>query len=187
MLLSPPCDWSVALPDTESDTKQLSAELYDELCAIAHRLRRGERDEHTLQTTAVVHEAFLRLSAQHANAWHSRPYFLSAAAQTMRRLLVDYARERAAAKRDAGLRTTLVSLPDESGVRSDVLDVIMLDDLLSRLSAYDERKARIVELHVFGGFEVEEVAEILGLSARTVYRDWRFAKAWLVCELTSTE
>lgn len=157
------------------------------MCAIARRLRRGERDEHTLQTTALVHEAFLRLAQQHAAEWRSRSYFLAAAAQTMRRVLVDYARERGAAKRAGGVRTTLVSLEPHSDGAGDALDVLALDDVLERLAVLDARKARIVELRVFGGFEIGEIAEILDLSRNTISRDWQFAKGWLACQLAPTE
>ena len=174
--------------EPSGNTAQLSATLYDELCAIARRLRRDEREEHTLQTTALVHEAFLRLAEQHAAAWQSRPYFLAAAAQTMRRLLVDYARGRRTAKRDAGMRTTLISLdPRVRTGGGDALDVLALNDVLERLAALDERKARVVELRVFGGFDIREIAEIIGVSRNTATRDWRFAKGWLACQLAPTE
>ncbi|MGI8509129.1 MAG: ECF-type sigma factor [Gemmatimonadaceae bacterium] len=165
-----------------SDTAQLAAVLYDELCVIAHRLRRGEREEHTLQTSALVHEGFLRLARQHASEWQSRSAFLAAAAQTMRRVLVDYARARGMAKRDGGVRTTLVTL-DHSGPGGDALDVLVLDDVLDRLAVLDPRKARVVELHVFGGFNIAEIAGIVGISNATATRDWRFAKGWLACQL----
>ncbi len=203
----PLCAWSVVPPDNIShprdaapgspanasseampapaSTDQLSALLYDELRAIAHRIRRNDRDDHTLDTTAIVHEAFLRLAARNAVEWPSRSYFLGAAARTMRRVLVDYARERGAAKRDGGVRATLVSIAANEG--GDALDVLALDDLLDRLAALDERQASVVELRVFGGFEVDEVAEIIGVSPKTVHRDWRFAKAWLACRLAETE
>lgn len=150
---------------------------------MAHRLRRTERDDHTLETSALVHEAFLRLATQHAEQWQNRAYFLGAAANTMRRVLVDYARTRNAFKRDGGVRTTLVSFLDATSGVGDALDVLALDDVLERLTELDPRQARVVELRVFGGFEVEEVAEIIGVSARTVKRDWRFAKAGLACQL----
>ncbi|MEO6866287.1 MAG: ECF-type sigma factor, partial [Gemmatimonadaceae bacterium] len=168
-----------------SSTDQLSALLYDELHTIARRIRRDDHDVQTLDTTAIVHEAFLRLAAHNATEWPSRSYFLGAAARTMRRVLVDYARERGAAKRDGGMRTTLVSVAVGDG--DEPLDVLVVNDLLDRLAALDERQARVVELRVFGGFEVDEIAEIIGVSSKTVYRDWRFAKAWLACRLTETE
>ena len=153
---------------------------------MARRLRRTERDDHTLETSALVHEAFLRLANQHASEWQSRDYFLAAAATTMRRVLVDYARTRNAGKRDGGVRTTLVSMPQATPGDADVLDVVALDDVLQRLAVIDPRQARVVELRVFGGFEVDEVAAIVGISPRTVKRDWRFAKAWLTCQLIPT-
>lgn len=170
-----------------SCAEPLAAQLYDELCGIARRLLRSERPEHTLDTTAIVHEAFLRLAQQHAAKWKDRQHFLSAAARTMRHVLVDYARDRRAAKRDAGLRTTMISVPDSQGLNSDALDVIALDDVLSRLASLDARQAQVVELRVFGGFDVVEIAAVLGISSRTVKRDWQFAKAWLACELAPEE
>lgn len=135
-----------------------------------------------------MHEAFLRLAQQHASAWQSRPYFLAAAAQTMRRVLVDHARGRSAAKRDAGMRTTLVSLDPRARNRdANALDVLALNDVLERLAAVDARKARVVELRVFGGFDIPEIAEILGVSRNTATRDWRFAKGWLACQLAPAE
>ncbi len=161
-------------PEGES-TEKLTAILYDELKAIAHRLRRAERADHTLETSALVHEAFLRLATEQAAAWRSRSYFLAAAANTMRRVLVNYARARNAGKRGADLRTTLVTMPDatQSG---DALDVLAVDDLLDRLARLDERQAQVLELRVFGGFEVDEVATIPEVSSRTVKPQWRFAK-----------
>jgi RNA polymerase sigma factor (TIGR02999 family) len=163
---------------TGGSTEELAAILYDELSEIAHRLLRSERADHTLETSALVHEAFLRLAKEQAAAWQSRAYFLAAAATTMRRVLVNYARARNAGKRGANFRTTLVTVPDETH-SGDVLDVLVLDDLLDRLGRLDERQAQVLELRVFGGFEVDEVAGILEVSSRTVKRDWRFAKAWV--------
>ncbi|MDQ2889838.1 MAG: ECF-type sigma factor [Gemmatimonadota bacterium] len=169
------------------ETRQLAGQLYAELRAIAHRLQHSERDDHTLQTTGLVHEAFLRLADQHATQWENRAHFLSAAARTMRQVLVDYARERAALKRDGGQRTTLVSVPDDLHRGEDRLDVIALDHVLSRLAELDPRQAHVVELRVFGGFEISEVAEIIHVSVATVNRDWRFAKTWLARELTAAD
>ena len=164
-------------------TEELAAVLYNELSAIAHRLRRSERADHTLETSALVHEAFLRLAREQAAAWQSRACFLAAAATTMRRVLVNYARARNAGKRGANFHTTLVTIPDATH-SSDALDVLVLDDLLDRLRRLDERQAQVLELRVFGGFEVDEVAGILEVSPRTVKRDWRFAKAWVACQLS---
>ena len=173
--------------DGARNTEVLATQLYEELRVIARRLLRTERAEHTLDTSSVVHETFLRLANQQAAEWEDRQHFLSAAARTMRRVLVDYARDRRAVKRDAGVRTTMISVPDVNGINSDALDVLALDDVLSRLASVDERQAVVVELRVFGGFDIDEIAGVLGVSARTVKRDWRFAKAWLACELTPTD
>ncbi|HEY4320765.1 MAG TPA: ECF-type sigma factor [Gemmatimonadales bacterium] len=175
------------MPAEVSPTQELTAQLYDELCAMAHRIMRHERDEHTLRTTPLVHEAFLRLARQHATEWRDRSYFLAAAAQTMRRVLVDYARERSARKRDGGEAVTLVSGAIINPSVTDALDVVVLEDTLSRLALLDERQARVVELRVFGGFDIAETAEIIGVSVATVNRDWRFACAWLACELSPPE
>ena len=166
-----------------SNTESLAAQLYDELREIATRLLRTERPEHTLDTSAVVHEAFLRLARQQAAEWQDRQHFLAAAARTMRHVLVDYARERSARKRDGGVQTTMISIPDGNAPAGDALDVMVLDDLLSRFAASHARAAQVVELRVFGGFEVEEVAQIIDISPNTVKRDWQFAKAWLACEM----
>ena len=165
------------------NTEQFAAQLYDELLVIAQRLLRNERAEHTLDTSAVVHEAFLRLAQQQAANWNDREHFLAATARTMRHVLVDYARERSATKRNAGVQTTMISIPDGKASDGDALDVMVLDDLLSRFAALYGRAAQVVELRVFGGFEVEEVAKIIKISPNTVKRDWQFAKAWLTCEM----
>ncbi len=185
---SPGADAS-SVPTSVAGTAQLTAALYDDLCAMAHRLRRAEREEHTLQTTALVHEAFLRLAKRHAAEWRDRPYFLAAAANTMRRVLVDYAREHGAAKRGRAAVTTLISWDSVNGGSDsgDVLDVLVFNDILERLAALDERKARVVELRVFGGFDMPEIAEIIGVSRNTATRDWRFAKGWLACQLAPNE
>ncbi|MDQ2890735.1 MAG: ECF-type sigma factor, partial [Gemmatimonadota bacterium] len=179
--LSPPVEAST------SNTERFAAQLYDELLGIAQRLLRNERAGHTLDTSAVVHEAFLRLAQQHAANWNDREHFLAAAARTMRHVLVDYARDRSAAKRNAGVQTTMISMPDGSVPAGDALDVMVLDDLLSRFAALYARAAQVVELRVFGGFEVEEVAQIIKISPNTVKRDWQFAKAWLACEMGLTK
>jgi RNA polymerase sigma factor (TIGR02999 family) len=181
-----PRQFEDASGEVKGNTDLLAAQLYEELQVIARRLLRTERAEHTLDTSSVVHETFLRLAKQQAADWQDRQHFLSAAARTMRRVLVDYARDRRAVKRDAGVRTTMVSMPDVNGANSDALDVLALDDVLSRLASVDARQALVVELRVFGGFDVDEIAEVLGVSARTIKRDWRFAKAWLTCELAPT-
>jgi RNA polymerase sigma factor (TIGR02999 family) len=155
--------------------------LYDELHAIARRQMQGERDDHTLQTTALIHEAYLRLVGADV-AWEGRVHFLAIAARTMRRILVDHARARGRAKRGAGgeavpFEDAAVASPDRPP------DLVALDEAIARLSALDERKARVVELHYFGGLTYEETAAALGVSAATVDRELRLAKAWLYREL----
>jgi RNA polymerase sigma-70 factor (ECF subfamily) len=155
--------------------------LYNELRAIAGKHMRGERPDHTLQPTALVHEAFLRLIGGAPAHFEDRTHFLRAASQAMRRVLVDHARARNAAKRGGDLRVTL----DEAiaGHDDHIVDLLVLDDALTRLAAAEPRWARVVELRVFGGLEVPEVASALGISPATAKRDWQFAKGWLAREL----
>jgi RNA polymerase sigma factor (TIGR02999 family) len=162
---------------------QLLPLVYDELHVVAERHMRGERPEHTLQPTALVHEAFLRLAGVNV-PYEDRSHFIRAASQAMRRVLVDHARARNAAKRGGNLRVTL----DESLVPQDdgVVDLLVLDDALSRLAAAEPRWARVVELRFFGGLEVVEVAAALGISTATAKRDWQFARAWLAKALRET-
>lgn len=157
--------------------------LYDELHGIAARHMLGERPDHTLQPTALVHEAFLRLIGGAPMSFENRAHFLRAASQAMRHVLVDHARARNAAKRGAAIRVTL----DEAiaGHVEPIIDMLILDEALTRLAAAEPRWAQVVELRFFGGLEVTEVAEVLGISAATVKRDWRFARAWLEKELSA--
>ena len=156
--------------------------LYDELRQLASKYLRRERPGHTLQATALVHEAYLRLVDQKDVGWQNRSHFFGVAAQQMRRILVDHARNRHAAKR--GGSAPKVTL-DEALVVSDQAaeDVLQLNELLSRLGERDEQQARVVELRVFGGLTVEEAAEALDISPATVKRDWAMAKAWLTREI----
>lgn len=157
--------------------------LYDELRRLAAHYLRRERREHTLQATALVNEAYLRLVDQRDVQWKNRSHFFGIAAQQMRRILVDYARSHRSAKRGGG--AAKVSLENVMIVSSDNAgDVLAVDETLSRLAAIDPEQARIVELRVFGGLTVEEVAELLGISVATVKRDWAMAKAWLTRETT---
>ena len=158
--------------------------LYKELRALAGRFMARERADHTLQPTALVNEAFLRLVGQRQIEWRSRAHFLGVAAQAMRRVLVDHARRQAAAKRMSGPVTTVTVAAPSMGERT--LDLLVLNDALERLTAVNGRPGRIVELRFFAGLEVEEVAEVLGVSVATVKRDWRFAKAWLGRALSET-
>ena len=156
--------------------------LYDELRAIAHRQLGRERPGHTLSTTALVHEAYERLVDQTRTEWADRVHFCAVAAKAMRRILVDYARRRRARKRGGGQ----APLPlDESrvAVEEQAEMLIALDEALTRFAAFGERPSRVVELRFFGGMTEEETAEVLGVSVRTVRRDWVKAKAWLFQEL----
>jgi RNA polymerase sigma factor (TIGR02999 family) len=156
--------------------------VYDELRRLASRYLRHESRDHTLQPTALVHEAYLRLIDQRKVRWHNRAHFYGIAAQIMRRILVDHARARRAEKRGAGWeRVPLIE--DQLPAGAGDVDVLALDEALGRLAAFDPQQERIVELRYFGGLTIDEVAEVVGLSAATVVREWTIAKAWLRAEL----
>ena len=160
--------------------------IHEELRRLARHQMRGERDNHTLQTTALVNEAFLRLVDLRRIQWQDRAHFLALSARLMRRILVDHARSRSYQKRGAGvanvtLDETLVASP-ERGV-----DLVALDDALEVLARVDARKSQVVELRFFGGLSVEETAEALKVSPETVTRDWRLAKAWLLREISGRD
>jgi RNA polymerase sigma-70 factor (ECF subfamily) len=162
--------------------EQLAVDLYDELRRTARHYMRRERAGHTLQTTALVNEAYLRLAGVRME-YHDRTHFFAFAAQIMRRVLVDHARNRGYLKRGAGalavpLEEGAMALPDRSA------DIVALDHALSELAQRDPRKARVVELRFFGGLSVEETALALSVSPQTVLRDWSLAKAWLTRELS---
>jgi RNA polymerase sigma factor (TIGR02999 family) len=156
--------------------------VQDELHRLAHRHLQRERPSHTLQTTALVNEAYLRLVDQRRARWQSRSHFLAIAAQMMRRILIDHARKIAFAKRGGG--APKVSL-DEACILAEERagELVALDDALQSLARVDERKSRVVELRYFGGLSVEEAAEVLKVSADTVGRDWRRARAFLLREM----
>ena len=156
--------------------------VYGELRQIAARALRSERDDHTLQPTALVHEAYLRMVGGENVAWQNRAHFLGCAARVMRNILVDHARARRAEKRGGGdARVTLTEALGLADARH--VDLVALDDALTALAATDEQKCRIVELRYFGGLGEVEVAEVLGVSERTVRRGWTMAKAWLRREI----
>lgn len=155
--------------------------VYDELHALAVHFMRRERDDHTLQPTVLVHDAYLRLMGQNRVSWQNRAHFFGIAAQAMRRILVDHARRSRAAKREGGERVTLDESVTDRDDRS--VDLIALDDALEKLAAALPRQARVVELRYFSGLDIEETAEVLGISPATVKRDWTFAKAFLQKEL----
>jgi RNA polymerase sigma-70 factor, ECF subfamily len=161
---------------------ELTPLVYDELRRLAHRHMNGERANHTLQTTALVNEAYLRLADQTNPRWQNRAHFFAVAARAMRGILVSYARSQRAQKRGGGAvkieldEAALVS-PEESK------EIVDLHEALERLATLDSRKAQVVELKYFGGLNFDEMAEVLDISPVTLRRDWRFAKAWLYAEL----
>jgi RNA polymerase sigma factor (TIGR02999 family) len=160
--------------------------VYGELRRIAGYFLQGERAGHTLQATALVHEAYLRLAGQDRVDWHNRPHFMGVAANLMRRILVDYARARGAAK-----RASIVAIADpetwQAGIDAAQTDQILaVDEALGRFAALDPQQARVVELRYFGGMTVDETAEATGISERTVKREWAMASAWLRSELSAS-
>lgn len=168
------------------DIDALLAAIYDDLRRLAARQMQGERDDHTLQPTAVVHEAYLKLVDQHSTDWRDRLHFFAVASRIIRRILVDHARAKRTAKRGSGRnRVPIDSVHIGAGV-SDI-DIIALDEAMEALDRIDPRQAKIVELRFFGGLTVPEVAEYLSIGQRSVDRDWRCAKAWLYCRLTDEE
>ena len=162
---------------------ELLAVVYRELKRIAHRQLGRERHAHTLQTTALVHEAYLRLVDQTRVSWRDRGHFFAVAATLMRRILVDYARGRLASKRAAHLVT--LSAAESVGTDAPALAVLDLDRALEALAAAYPRPARVVELRYFGGLELAEIGEVLAVTDRTVKRDWAFARAWLAREMSA--
>jgi RNA polymerase sigma factor (TIGR02999 family) len=164
----------------EAAFEQLVSVVHAELRRIARRCMQGQRPDHTLQATALVNEAYLRLIDVRQMNWQNRAHFLAMAARLMRRVLVDSARARAYQKRGGGmLKVTFV---EDLPVEKDA-SVLALDDALTALAAHDDRMSRVVELRYFGGLSVEETAAVLDISAETVMRDWKLAKAWLAREM----
>lgn len=177
------------LSDWSNGDRQALDELlplvYDELRHLASAYLRRERDGHTLQSTALVHEAFLRLVNQHDVQWQGRAHFFGIAAQMIRRILVDHARAQRALKRGAG--AVRLELGEALGVAQQRdLDLIALDDALERLATMDQRQSRIVELRFFAGLSVEDTADVMGISPATVKREWSSARAWLFREVVAT-
>lgn len=155
--------------------------VYEELRRLAHHYMRGERAGHTLQTTALVNEVYLRLAGIDGLRWRNRAHFFAMVATLMRRVLVDYARQRHRDKRGAGV--AVVSLDENAVAPQPAVDIIALDEALERLAAVDPQQSRVVELRFFAGLSVEETAEALGISPATVKRDWATAKLWLYTAL----
>ena len=166
----------------EQALEKLMPLVHGELRRLARRQMAGERQGHTLQTTALINEAYLRLIDLTRVRWQDRAHFLAISARLMRRILVDHARTRQYAKRGGG--AAKVSLDEALVVTSDPRpDLVALDDALQALAAVDSRKSQVVEMRFFGGLSVEETAGALGVSPQTVMRDWRLAKVWLLREL----
>ena len=161
---------------------ELTPLVYEELRRLAHHFMEGQRPDHTLQTTALVDEAYLRMAGQTKPSWQNRAHFFAVAARAMRQILVNYARSKRAQKRGGGaLKVEL----DEAAIVSPEQSqaIVDLHEALERLGTLDSRKARVVELKYFGGLNHDEIAEVMKISAVTVRRDWVFAKAWLYNEL----
>jgi len=171
-------DWSKEDPAARD---ALVAIVYKELRRLAHHYMQGERANHTLQTTALVNEAYLRLTDLTRMQWRDRAHFFAMAATLMRRVLVDYARERVRDKRGGGVVFT--ALEDEPMAATSSIDALALDEALDRLAAIDPLHARIVELRYFAGLTIEETSEALRISPATVKREWTWARAWLYHEL----
>ncbi len=163
--------------------EKLTPMVYAQLHRVAQRCMAGERSGHTLQTTALVNEVYLRLVDCGQMNWHDRTHFFAVSAQLMRRILIDFARSRGYQKRGGGVSP--LSLDEAPSVGSEpTADLVALDDALKALAAVDERKSKVVELRFFGGLSVEETADVLRVSSETVGRDWRLAKVWLLRALS---
>jgi len=167
----------------QSALERLIPLVYKELHRLAHHYMAGERPGHTLQTTALLNEAYLRLVDSAKPSWQNRAHFFAVSAQVMRRVLVDWARSRQALKRGGEVRPLEL---EEALAAADApgTDLVALDDALKTLAVLDARKSKVVELRFFGGLSVEETAEVLKVSPETVMRDWKFAKSWLRRELS---
>lgn len=173
-------------PDEDDDgLYTLLPLVYEELRAMAGRQLSGQRRDHTLQATALINEAFLRLAEQEYHSWEDRRQFLLVAATVMRRVLVDYARRRSAAKRPDGHQR--IDIDDAQLGENFAPDLIALDQVLEQLAEVDERQAQIVELRYFAGLNVPETAETLEISESTVVREWRMARAWLMRKLEAPD
>lgn len=172
-------DWSNG---DEYALEQLMPLVYEELRRMARSFMRKQPSGHTFQTTELIHEAYLKISAGKEKQWQNRAHFFGVAAKAMRHILVDYARSKSRGKRGGWQnRVTLVEDAAVSSGRS--AEIVALDDALNQLAVYDERKVRVVEMKFFGGLKTEEIAEVLKISPETVKRDWSFAQTWLLREL----
>jgi len=166
----------------EQALEKLTPLVYRQLHRVAQRYMAGQRSDHTLQTTALVNEVYLRLVDCGQVRWQDRAHFFAVSAQLMRRILIDFARSRGYQKRGGAIPHLSLEEAPTLGCEPDA-NLVALDDALKGLAAVDERKSKIVELRFFGGLNVEETAEVLGVSSDTVLREWRLARAWLLREL----
>ena len=160
--------------------------VYGELHTLAEHAMAGERPDHTLGATSLVHEAYLRLVGQTPLSWQNRAHFLGVAARAMRQILIEHARRRRSKKRGGGAQRVTLS-PIASPSEVPLIDLVALDEALTALAEQDPRKAQVVELRFFGGLNRHEAAEVLGITLRTVDRDWNYAQAWLQRELAGRE
>jgi RNA polymerase sigma factor (TIGR02999 family) len=191
MPVSPPSPKEITamLADTgywsNAQADEVAPLVYEELRRLAHGYMSRERSGHTLQATALVNEAYLRLADQTDPHWHDRTHFFAAAARMMRHILVDYARSRQRDKRGGG--AVRITLTDQAvAAEGQAEQVVDLNDALDRLASLDRRAGQVVELKYFGGMSYDEMAQVLDVSSITVRRDWEFAKAWLHKELTTS-
>lgn len=175
-------------PDDAADAgvTRVLPHVYDELRSLADGLLRGERRDHTLQPTALVHEAYMRLAGSQGREWKDRTHFFRLAAKTMRHILVDHARAKSAIKRGGGTQRIAWNEPADliGGPYEEILEI---DEALAQLFALSPKKAQVVELRYYGGCTLEETADIMGISTASVERDWRFARAWLKAKLGDNE
>ena len=168
----------------EESLRVLVPLVYNELRRLAHHYLQNERPDHTLQGTALVHEAYIRLLREGTTRFENRAHFFAISAQLMRQILVDHARNRRAAKRNGGYKLTLDDVFDLG--KSKSVDLVALDDALNGLAKLDPQQSRIVELRFFGGLSIDETSRVLGVSPATVKRDWATAKVWLLHEINKT-
>ena len=170
----------------EQALEELTPMVYQELRRIAGGFLRRERSDHTLQPTALLHEAYLKLAGQNATSWKDRAHFFGVAAHLMRMILVDHARSKAAGKRGGGLKAVTLNETLSASTERPA-DLVALDDALRELEEFDPRKAKVIELRYFGGLTIEEAAEVLGISTSTLVRDQRLAEAWIQRQMMSLD
>jgi len=176
---------NMKLGNADAEARLISL-LYRDLRRVAGSHMRNERADHSLQPTALVHEAYLRLRKVHSIDWQSRSHFLAVAAHTMRQILVDHARAKHAGKRGLEWNQVSIEVGELSAAPESIVNIVELDEALGRLETFDQRQAKVVEMRFLGGLSEDEIGAQLGISERTVKREWRIAKAWLYHELSQT-